>query len=412
VAILLILLALAHAAAPSPQTAASPQATTGIFGRVVNVGTHEPIRRVAIKVYTSKDQWDDLTDGEGRFRFPKLARGEYRLIAHRDGYTDRAYKVERSDFDEQKELPIELYPQGVIAGKVMDGLGQPLQSAQIQALAPDTRAGKVDVSSSAETNDLGEYRLSGLDPGTYRLRAVYREGRNSELDPTPLTMASSYYGGPDKPTAIAVKAGSSVTGIDFTLNPAQPLTVRGTLHTETGVLSEPASLWIMGQNGEGGHNGNGKDGEFEIGDLSPGTYTISAETLNETAPLFGLATVAIRGEDVGSVDLVLHAIPKIEAEIRMEGGAPAGVKLGSIYFIRTDAVTAMNMQIGHPDKDQKFTIALIPGEYSLSFDESINTIGVQRVTLDDKLITDWKLQVDGSPQTKKLVIVLGPKPQL
>jgi hypothetical protein len=28
------------------------------------------------------------------------------FFAHRDGYTDRSYKVERADFDEQKELPI------------------------------------------------------------------------------------------------------------------------------------------------------------------------------------------------------------------------------------------------------------------------------------------------------------------
>jgi len=72
----------------------------------------------------------------------ELAPGEYGLVAHRDGYTDRTYVVERSDFVDQKELPIELYSQAVISGRVTNSLGSPLQSAQIQALGSRTRVGK------------------------------------------------------------------------------------------------------------------------------------------------------------------------------------------------------------------------------------------------------------------------------
>jgi hypothetical protein len=71
----------------------------------------------------------------------------------------------------------------------------------------------------------------------------------------------------------------------------------------------------------------------------------------------------------------------------------------------------MNMQIGHPDQDGKFSIALIPGEYSLSFDPSINNLGIRGVTLDDQPVTDWKIRIDGSLAARKLVIVVGAKPQ-
>lgn len=410
VVIVTVLLSSALYAYAAPQAASGAQPTSGIFGRVVNVETHEVVRRAVIKVYNSRDEWDEFTDSEGRFRFPALAPGEYSLIAHRDGFTDRAYKVERSDFDEQKELPIQLRPQGVIAGKVVDGFGQALQSAQIQALGLRNSGGKIQVLTSAETNDLGEYRLSGLDPGTYRLRAMYRDGRASELDPTPLTMATSYYGSSEKPAEIPVKAGSVTMGIDFILNPVQPVTVRGTLHTETGVLAEPATMWIMGLAAEGGHNGTGKDDKFEIGDVGPGTYTISAETLNKSAPLFGISTVEVHDADLDAIDILLKPIPKIEAELRVERGGSADLKLGSVYFTRTDGVTAMPMEIGHPSTDRRFTVSLIPGEYTLSFDDSISKLGVQWVTLDDKPITNWKLQIDGSSGTKKLVVSLGSKP--
>jgi hypothetical protein len=215
--LLSILLGSAFCAAASPQSAAVAPLIAPIFGRVVNSETHEAVRRAAIKVFTPKDQWDTLTDGEGRFRFPALAPGEYTLIAHRDGYTDGAYTVEWSDFDGSKELPIELHPQGVITGRIVDGLGLPLLSSQVQALGSQTAGGKVDVMNSAETNDLGIYRLSGLDPGTYQLRATYREGQTSEFDPTPPTIATAYFGGSEKAARIAVKSGSTIalSGLRF-----------------------------------------------------------------------------------------------------------------------------------------------------------------------------------------------------
>jgi hypothetical protein len=403
-------LALAGCAAAAPQAASNGE-PPAIFGRVVNSETREAVRRAAVKIFTSKEQWDEFTDAEGRFTFPTLAPGDYGLVAHRDGYTDRAYKVERSDFDERKELPIELRPQGVITGKAVNGLGLALQGAQIQAMGSRTRGGKIEVLNSADTNDLGEYRLSGLDPGIYRLRASYRDGRSSEFDPTPLTQATAYYGGSEKAAEIAVKAGSMVTGIDFILNPVRPVTVRGTLHSDAGVFAEPVTLWIMGQAGEGGHNGSGDKGRFEIADVSPGTYTVSAESLNKAAPLFGMATVEVRGEDVDSVDLALRAIPKIEGEVRVESGDSASVRLNSVFFTRRERVTAVPMQIGQPGPDHRFTIELIPGEYDLGFDGSASNLVVQRVTLDDKPITNWRLLVDGSSDTKKLVIIVGAKPR-
>lgn len=410
VLLLLLLLGSAYYAEASPQDATF-QPVNGIFGRVVDSESHQAIRRADIKVISSKGELDALSDSEGRFRFPDLIPGDYPLIAHRDGYTDRAYKVEQSDFSQQKELPVELRPQAVITGRVVDGLGQALQSVRVEALASQTATGQSDVLGSAETDDLGRYRLSGLNPGTWRLRASYRDGRNSELDPTPLTIASSWFGPPGNPSEIAVKAGSLLTGMNFTLDPVRPVTVRGRLRTETGILTERATLWIIGQAGEGGHNGNSSEGEFEMADVSPGTYIISAQTLNRTMPLFGAATVHVAGADVDAVDILLSPVPAVEAEVRVEGAIPAGWEPGSLYFTRADRITATPMQIGHPGKDHKFTVLLIPGDYSLSFDESITRLGIRSVRFNNQPITNWKLHVEESPDPKKLVIVVGVKPE-
>jgi hypothetical protein len=302
-------------------------------------------------------------------------------------------------------------PQGLIAGKVVDGFGQPLHSAKIQALRSGSRNGNLENLASTDTNDLGEYRLSGLDPGTYRIRATYRDGQRHELDPTPITTASAFYGGPDKPAELAVKAGAVIGGIDFVLNPVRPATLRGTVHSDTGTPIDRAALWIAGQGGEGSHNGNAENGTFEIGGVSPGTYTIAAESIRTTAPYFGLATVEVRGEDVGAIDIVMRPSPKIEGSFRVEGEEVSSLKLGTIYFRRTDGVLMMGMTPAHAAADGTFDVVLHPGEYAFTFTYSRDNFIVQAVTLDGQRINDWKLQIESSADPKKLTIVMKPKGQ-
>jgi hypothetical protein len=393
------------------QTNFNTEQTVLLFGRVVNATTHRPVRRAVIKIYNAKDQWDEFTDGDGRFKFPSLTRGEYGLIAHRDGFTDRAYKVEYSDFDDPKELPIELFPQGMIHGRVLDGFGQPLEGAQIQALPTQSRPGRAQAGGSANTNDLGEYRISGLEPGNYRIRATYRDGGGSEFDPTPLSMATSIYGGSDKPIEISVKAGSEISGIDFVLNPVQPATIRGTLRTETGSPVNRAALWIMGRDGEGGHNGNAEKGTFEIQDVGPGSYTISGEALDEVAPMFGTVRVEVRDKDVNNVELVMRPSTKIEGRIQLSQDDTAILKALAVYFLRSDQVGPLGMKLAHPNSDGTFEVVLNPGEYTLTFAPLPDQFSVQKVTLDDKDVTDWKLAIESAVEPKKLLVVLSSKPQ-
>jgi Carboxypeptidase regulatory-like domain len=393
-------------AGAAPQTVPGPDPTAALFGRVVNTLTHEPVRRAAVKIYNSKDQWDQLTDGDGRFKFPPLKRAEYGFAAHRDGFTERTYKVELSDFDDPKELAIELFPQGVIAGKVVDGLGQPLQRAQIEALRAGSGAPNPEVVGSESTNDLGEYRLSGLDPGVYQIRATYREGRESELDPTPITTASA-----TKPAELTVKPGTVISGIDFVLSPVRPVTVRGAIHTESGQPVDQVSMSIAGPNGESSGHEHVEQGKFEIADVSPGSYTISARTLDETAPLFGSVTVEVRGEDVGGLDLTLHAIPKIEGRIQVVGGNVESLGSVQILFLPAEHTLLRLMQLARPNNAGAFGVALNPGEYTLTLHSLPDNFVVEKVTLDEAPVTNWKINMDSSADPKKLVIVLAPKKQ-
>lgn len=403
----LLVLVLAASVGSAQRGVTDGDAKVALYGRVMNAQTREPVRRAAIKIYSATQQWDELTDGEGRFKFPPLSRAEYGFAAHRDGYTDRFYKVELSDFDKPAELLVEMFPRGVVSGKVLSGLGRPLQGARIEAFAMRNREENVGAVDSSDTNDLGEYRLSGLDPGTYRIRATYREGRSSEIDPAPLSIASAFYGNSDQGLGIAVKAGTLVAGIDFELNPVRPAAVRGTLRSNAGTVNK-ANLWVMGTTGEGGHSGQAENGRFEIDDLAPGTYVISAETAGEI-PLLGIATIQLRGEDVGGVELVMQPVPKIEGEVQVQGGDLASVKVDSVYFMRSDHRGPLPMKIAQPHADGSFEVFLDPGEYTLTLGPSTDGFDMQQILFGDEAIFNWKLSVDSSSAGKKLLIALTAK---
>jgi hypothetical protein len=376
----------------------SASAQNGVFGRVVDAQTHAPLRRAMVHIQAAKVQRDDITDGEGRFRFDGLAPANYALIAHRDGYSDRAYIVERSDFDAGKELPIELHAQGIVAGKVTDRLGLGIESARIEALRADP-AGKWDVAGSAETNDQGQYRLAGLDPGVYRIRARYQRGRSSEFDSTPLAIASSFY-----ESNLQIKAGSSVDRIDFLLNAVTPVKISGEIISENRIFTEPVGVWIAGQAGEGGHNDTAENGKFSVADLAPGVYTFSAETLKRAQPMFGLTTVNVGASDVVGVKIAMLPIPAVSGEIRFEGGSAPDLRSSGVYFTATDQVSLTNMRIAHPDATSRFSIYLIPGDYNVALDGPLNKLRIDGITLDGKPVTNWRVHIERSSVAQSFVI--------
>jgi len=371
---------------------AAAQQPGGIFGRVTNAETHEPVRRAIVKIYTPKQQWDEFTDAEGRFKFPQLPRAEYALITHREGYTERSYKIELSDFDNPKELSIELNPQGVITGRVTNSAGLPLANAHIQA--GTSQAG-------ASTNDLGEYRLSELDPGAYTVSARYQEGRQHELDSTPLKLATASLGG------VTVKSGETVSGVNFALDAAKPLRIRGALRNDGGAFNDSVMLFASGPSGMA--SGDGRDGQFEVRDVVPGTYSIAAHTSTRDrgSPFWGSAVVKVGDAEVEGVEILMKPSPKIEGRIQTEGTLSADQKPRWVFFNAVFRTGEPTMTSATPDADGNFTTFLVPGEYIISFDSSHTQ--VVSATLDGSPIRAWRVTMTEAAETKKLVIVVKQK---
>lgn len=224
---LFVLLA-AHAAdAPAQQF-------SRFTGRVLNALTGEPLKKaqLTLRSTTSADiSYRLATDEQGGFSHPTVAAGNYDLVVQRPGFVQAAKPVSLTSGDPTAEMTIRLVPQGVVAGRVADRDGDPVARVTVEAIQARYEGGmrRFLVSSSTVTNDLGEYRIYGLTPGTYYLGAV-NHGAPGD--------AAAYYPGTlqlSQAVAIDVPAGNEMHGLDLMLSDLHAVTIRGTIQAPAGV---------------------------------------------------------------------------------------------------------------------------------------------------------------------------------
>ncbi len=161
-----------------------------VAGRVLNALTDEPLRRAAVTI----PQAATLTDASGTFRFCHLSAGDYYANAEKPGFAEVGAHVIVGP--SREDVTLRLQPLSVISGRVVNARDEPLQNVLIQLLSISIVDGrrKVRVQSVATTDDRGEYRLAGLKPGPYFVRAAgwvssKADGEASEA------FAPIYYGG-------------------------------------------------------------------------------------------------------------------------------------------------------------------------------------------------------------------------
>src|SRR5207247_7111508 len=171
-------------------------------GRVVSV-TGEVLKRVDLVLSridsTQHAQYSGRSDGDGRFAPVNLGPGKHRLRGGRRGYVHMSYGAKRPGrpgttlaLDPGQHLSgivFRLFPQSVIAGRVLDQDGDPLAYAAVQLQNYQYERGQRQLTEATQgiTNDLGEFRLFGLPPGRYYLSVSWNQmmGRSNPGDPGP-----------------------------------------------------------------------------------------------------------------------------------------------------------------------------------------------------------------------------------
>src|SRR5205823_9380450 len=146
-----------------------------IQGVVVKEGNGEALSKALVELRSAEKSPDApttaITSGDGKFIFRNVQPGQYKLIVTRAGYVQLEYKpiISIAAGQQVVDLRLPLMQTGTIYGRITDRTGQPLTNATVRAMKVSYSDGqrRLKTVQTAITNDLGEYRLFWLPPGSY-----------------------------------------------------------------------------------------------------------------------------------------------------------------------------------------------------------------------------------------------------
>src|SRR5688500_19581747 len=223
--------------------AASFQASSRVqlSGRVVDAATNEPLTGVEIAFERTPSvpgatSLRAVTRHGGVFSID-IPPGEYRFLARLAGYVPSARNelsppiTVRGRTQTMPEIRL-AGEGGTIAGRIVDVRGNPLPRLRVAAVRPAVLgASDLDTAGgSVQTNDLGEFRLSGLPVGRYFVAAELLPAPFASGGDVSVAFVSTYYPGVTDQSAaslIEVTADGTRTGIDFSIFEAPTRSISG-----------------------------------------------------------------------------------------------------------------------------------------------------------------------------------------
>jgi ribosomal protein S6E (S10) len=310
--------------------------TSRIRGRVVAADTGQPIRRALVRVTSGevRENRSTVTDANGVYEFRDLPAASYTLNASKGTFVSLGYGQTRP-FETGRPLRVgenqvvervdfRLPRGGVIAGRVVDELGEPVPDVQVMTMRNQFVQGRRQPAPwgrPSMTNDIGEFRLFGLPPGEYYLSATARDLSAMMATSEDRTgYAPTYY--PGTPNAaeaqlVSVSVGETAGGLTVQLVQTRTSRITGVALDAEGKPMTSGAVMVM-QTFRGGDmmmsfmgGGGGQikpDGSFTVSGVTPGQYQLRATGFGGPGPLggigFSVATVTVTGgEDITGVVL-------------------------------------------------------------------------------------------------------------
>jgi protocatechuate 3,4-dioxygenase beta subunit len=334
---------------------------------VVKMAGSEPLKNARVRLLSQDDRNSSrtvVTDSGGRFELRGISPGRYRLTVNRDGFVTQAYGQRKPDDpgailnlrpnQELKDLLFRLVPSAVIAGRVINDDGDPMPWVHLEALREAYSGGKKTLfpETTVPTNDLGEYRLFGLPPGRYLVRAEYKptervtgrgdefEGRQAdELEYVPIYYPSSTE--PARASSVAVKAGEEIPGLQILLRRVDLFTVRGRVFGMTPRLSNAVYTVVLSPRGDEAWLSfpqrdaivDDTDRTFTIRGVLPGPYLLGATWIDEGRRYQAFQSIDVGNADVDGVTLTVAPGMSVSGRITWDG-KPTSDKNRLVVYLR------------------------------------------------------------------------------
>jgi len=319
-------------------------------GTVVNSVTGHPIPNATIAAPTADAAGRQTTlivrtDSDGRFRLNNLLTNfSYYLTVRKRGFFGNLNGSEFATLNIQSvtagspspELKIPLIPQAILSGRVLDEYGEPVQGAKVQAgrlLRLRGQPTYKEAGSSPVTNDIGEFRITGLLPGSYYLLVRHEdlESDGATTDSKVSNYLPTYFPGTGNLLAaqpIPLTAGLESPSLEIKLKRERVFRVSGHVLGYDPAKGPMPSVELIPQDQliaalrmpRSFGNMKPDDGGFEMFAVPPGAYTLVArQSGTQGKPMIGTTPVTVSQNDVTGVQVAFAPLPEMTGRLILEG---------------------------------------------------------------------------------------------
>jgi hypothetical protein len=416
--------AVAISSPPEPQqrpardagTASVEAPTAKVRGRVTAGSTGQPLRRVRVTLNGPKTL-STVTDPSGRFEISQVPAGSYTVSASRAGYL-----TARFGQPGQPEQPIDitkdeivdgvnvaLFRGSAVSGRIVDDRGEPYEGVRVEVLHLQyVRGHRVAVAAvpASLTNDIGEYRVGGLQAGSYTIRASSTDNWEGD-DGTTHVYAITYFPGTaaaDQSRTLTLAREQELTGLDFQLIPGNAGRVVGTVTDAAGapIASQVVNLDRISRTtngalqsaGFGGTSTSDANGTFEIGKLPPGEYKAYTGATTSRAS----ADVMLGDGDTRMIALALRRAPEVSGSVDsadepFPAAARAALRVIALPANPERILPAWGEPGPAPVANGRFTLNNLNGSYVLRVQGLPDEWAVKAVLQGGRDITDAPLSI-------------------
>jgi carboxypeptidase family protein len=448
---------------PAQQEKLAPAAGM-IAGRVIAADTGRPVKRARVSVSANELPGGRgvLTDDNGAFQILELPAGRYTVSVSKSGFVSLAYgqrrplqagtPVQLAEGQEIRNVDVRLPRGSVITGHVYDETGDPLPGVVVRVLRYQFQQGnrRLSTAGTAQTDDLGQFRVWGLMPGDYYVDAQSRinlpfggpvaRGRGGPAagaiagfvgaiagpnvgnlfnpeDESQKAYAPTYFPGVaavEEAQAVTVGLGQTASGIDFALqlvrvarisgrvlNPDGSVTTRGNVNltTETQV---PGSGNQLGANYGSRLSG---DGTFSIANVPPGRYILRARGNNAEWPQYANLPVTVGGIDISDISVTVTEGATVIGTVSFPSGRTAPPDMGQVRISSVAIEPGLTNSQARIEEDNSFKIVAIPvGAHLFRPNGQLRGWSLKSVTLDGRDITDTPIDVRAGQEITRVAV--------